>query len=558
MKTIYIIFDEVEILTNNFFVWPGLAGTISKYSYLDCINLNENYLRDNDREKLRLGQNITIPALFDVDRIDFFNKIKKHFEIFNLNFEIATAFPETPINTQNAGYIKIHNSIEDILNYVNNPNDQKWDPLKRLICYYKQGVGGFANYRTGYAFCQPNIQGAVHEIGHLLFLDHQGNFDLPPEFGPVKANEYSDKNIDYWIPIMGGTAELPAIETWSNSDAIDGYSLPEGVQNDIKLILDKNPVNLIKKPPIDYKWPTGPVKKLEKSSKTRKVLRYLTEEDGTQIEGMLGYPFDFDLYAILVKPGLFYAQVSPLDSDIMNACSIEILTCDCQLDLKKYGISRILGDFGDYPNYTIYHDLVYLENNSQDAKKYIFKNGEQEYAEFNLSARTSVMHSFQETALIILKVAGGYLNVDPVTKQPDKRRRGISQYGAVGKYKLQLNTLSWMPSSSSILKLKASCSEYRTCGNGRVTLFETQTLDSAGDENGLHTLKQKVITNGKIEEKNFLVYGKPIDINAPDPTFPDGSKKGLYLAVLIDDECKKQEFVVGYKMSNPDNPDFML
>ena len=540
MKTIYLVFDEVQISypSHAFFL---LSNKIKPY--IPSLVMDEQ-------------QTIIIPELYGAGieqwKIDILNDVRKYFSIFKgLEIKIGNNFPTglQKENTNVVGYLKIHNDNDEILELIPNPIDKKWYPLRKFINFtIVKESAGFVFTGQGIGFSSPILGVIIHEIGHLLNLEHQGEaFDRlgPPRGSLYIPGEYALKNNDLWVPLMGGNTDEPDLEHWSNSDYFN--SLKE--QNDIKVILDTNStIELIKKPPIDYKWSTGRNKSGSHpenlSNKTRKILKYVTKNDGDEIEGMLGYPFDFDIYAVLVEPGRLFIQATPENPET-TSCSIEILTCDCQLDLKKYGIIKNLNDFGDaYPSFTPSHDFIYLENNSITAENYIYEEGAQNYSENKYPTSSSFTKDFEQTTLIFIKVAGGYLNVDPITKQPNKVRRGISQYGALGKYKLYINRLSKIPDG-----LKASCKQYHTC-NGKYSFFTTKNFSILNeDPNGLRILKQKVVINKKIEEENFLVYGQPIDINAPDPTLPDGSPKGLYLPVIIDGECKKQEFVVGNNFS---------
>lgn len=184
-----------------------------------------------------------------------------------------------------------------------------------------------------------------------------------------------------------------------------------------------------------------------------------------------------------------------------------------------------------YENY----DTIFMDN----AEKFVRVEGSNEFLS------SSVSEEMDDTTLIILKVAGGWDNPVNGDKQPTTNDIGISQYGALGRYKLQMNSPSFIPNNSAKFDI---CESFGIC-NRQVTLLTTSSL--FGNSDGLHALKQQIITNGKIEEKNFIVYGKPIDRNAPTPKFPDGSTKGTYLPIFIDGECKKQEFIVGHKTYSP-------
>lgn len=539
---LYLIFNEIVISENskvNLLIHMSKERRHADGSD-NRIPPTENQYYDPDTH--------TAPLVFPAATIDkeaVLENTRKLFEIFDINIQEATTLPDSwPGNDY---YMKIQPFIVKKSDEFNSLAP-KYYPYKRFS-WLRGREGAYINFRFA-LFTEVNrntVETAytcAHEAGHLFGLGHQGDVRAPVELKQKDLSYYGPRH-NSWAPIMGDY--YGKFAQWSNSD----YFPSSRNQNDINIM--RGYMDLKKEPPKDYEWKTGRRSKPSalpskrgNSKKTRKHIRYLTENDGTVIEGILGYPFDFDLYAILVRPGQFYAKVAPLNPVITTACSLEIMYCDCQLDLKKYGITKVsYGDFGEvwwpgdssvpddrYENY----DKIFMDN----AEKFVQVKGSNEFVS------SYVLEPFDSTTLIILKVAGGWR--DPVNedKQPTTDDIGISQYGALGRYKLQISLPSLIP-NNSLTKLEI-CESFWTC-NGEVTLLTTSS-SFGGKEDGLHALKQKIITNGEIEEKNFLVYGQPIDINAPNPTFPDGSTKGIYLPVIIDGECKKQEFIVG--MSRPE------
>ena len=586
MKTIYLIFDEVRIPAGSH-VGMHLAKDIA---YADATNFP--YCVDAtvpifSNEDIILPAFITSnndplsPILVDSlgkSRLDIFNKVKEYFQIFeDLHFEIANNFPLNSWSVKNAAYIKIHNTYLEMSMF--NLTDDKWKPLKKFICRGIDKVRGFILGFTGIGFCEGDARVIIHEIGHTLGLEHHGiitygNEPTYPRGRPREILPYAGPNSDFWSPIMGQPTDA-AVMSWSNGDYInstetkilnDDEVIQDGiVNNDIKTILDKSPVKLIKVPPKDYVWETkynNPNSSKNRSRKTRKLLRMLTKADGTHIGGMLGYPFDFDLYAILVRPGEFTAEAVP-EYPEATSCSLEILACNCLFDLKKFGILETFfeDEFGGaYINGSTLHQkdssldpldfqCVYVEHNSREESKYIYQRNTQEFEpdEGPFTGFSSI--NMYETSLIILKVSGGYKNVDKNTKQPNVPDKGISQYGALGKYTLKLskpseNTsqIAGKPDGNFPLSI-GSCETYQVCSQTQYSLFPDYTVLNP-DTKGLHTLDLEVLINGKVQTKSFLVYGEPKNRRDRLP------ENGVFLDVIIDGECKKQEFVVGLKNSD--------
>ena len=138
----------------------------------------------------------------------------------------------------------------------------------------------------------------------------------------------------------------------------------------------------------------------------------------------------------------------------------------------------------------------------------------------------------------------------------DKNRTpldGWSRYGSVGEYYLKIRrdfqntdfqgTFSEDPSeflSNNILP-KCRCEEFNVCYPGRAFKVYLNVEDEAGgpvgNANEEHFIELDVIENGESGTKKFLVYGQPVNINAQE------EYGKLYLPILINGECKKQEFV---------------
>lgn len=585
MKTIYLIFDEITIPVSSH------VGQIV-VNYINSADIKDFPICAQLKIGVPFTEDIILPAFITTDpdplnpilikspglsRLDIFNSVQEHFQIFkDLRFEIANNFPLNPWNVQNAGYLKIHNTYEEMTLF--NLTDDKWKPAKRFICNGRGKILGFVIGDTGIGFSVANPDAIIHEAGHLLGLDHIGYHRYARETSPRgrrrETFELVGPNSDNWVPIMGHS-HLGGVFSWSNGDYIDAArSGPEEfsnngvIENDVKKIIETNPVKLIKNPPKDYVWTTkynNPNSSKNRSRKTRKTLRVLKKTDGTNLGGMLGYPFDFDLYAILVRPGEFTAKAVP-EYPEATSCSLEILACDCLLDFKKYRILEnwIEQDFGGiYRERAIKDDnwtplvnggtlsLAYVEHNSREESKYIYQRNMQEFGLFESPYTGFSSITMHETSLIILKVSGGYKNVDRNTKQPNVINKGISQYGALGKYTLKLSKPS--ESNSGIIGRQdsargtlsiGSCETYTSCSQSFSLFSDYDVL--LPDPKGIHTLDLEVITNGRVQTKSFLVYGEPKNRRDRLP------EHGVFLDVIIDGECKKQEFVVGLR-----NPDFL-
>lgn len=580
MITLHLVFNEVEF-TPSSSVGIFLLPASKLYRHADgSDNAINDYNVQEEEERIRQAREQGFDAAFGywdldsntkkllipaarVNRAEVLEKTQKLFEIFkNITVKESDTIPDS-WNVSTDLYMKIKPGLLPGTQEFNDL-ELKYHPFKRLKWvgfnttedFFRgkdvpeRGVEGvyssfgFALFTEVIGNASETAYVCAHEAGHFLGLGHQGDERHSVEVKQKDLSYYGSSytNQESWSPIMGYF--YGRLAQWSNSD----YFPSSRNQNDVYMMSRRSFSSLHKTPPKGYVWqtgrrgkPSGPPSKIGNTKKIRKLLRYLKEEDGTVIEGMLGYPFDFDLYAIVVKPGVFYASVTS-NSNLPTPCSLEIISCECQLDLKKYGIIKNIYDFetpwvADPSVYDAYsRDMIFMDN----AKKFVVTEGSQEYP------NSSILESINDTTLIFLKVAGGWKEPVNGDRQPTTDDMGISQYGALGKYKLQISAPSSIPSFGFIPFSK--CEKFIICNNRRnIVLWTTERMGFGGSNTGLHVLKQPTLINGEIEEKKFLVYGEPININDPLPRLPSGRPApGFYLKVIIDGQCKKQEFVVGY------------
>jgi hypothetical protein len=230
----------------------------------------------------------------------------------------------------------------------------------------------------------------------------------------------------------------------------------------------------------------------------------------------------------------------------MTDCEITHLKCKCEKDKQKNNLD-MSSDFGgtySSPGQTLSFQKILVGNDDIDLDldlDYAAEDGNMDAAD-----TPEMTITVPYTTLVYLKIRGD--NGSPVDSfdNPMQVDKSWSRYGALGQYKLEINGGQVLDPGSDIPG--GHCEEFTYCLNGntqKISLFVQDDKDSGnGDPNKLHVLENTAIINGESVEKKFLVYGQPIPINAPE------EPGKFYLTVLIDGECKKQEFVVGLNSNN--------
>jgi len=390
----------------------------------------------------------------------------------------------------------------------------------------------------------------AHELGHQFPFKghrdgsgHDGNFN-----GNIAIGAY-----DYyfghsnWGPMMGSAAFGTQLVQWSKGEY---NSATNKIDDDISVINKELP--LIKKPKKSMPALAYTQKesiKFEDPYWDKNLgynVRVLTKNDVQEIKengnnkkiikGLIGFPYDFDIIKMVLPPGTYNFIINPFfdeNKSTMLDPKLEILNCSCQ-ESKEDNNPQC--DQNNLPSF-------FPSDIDQNKMQCICFN---DFAGYRSSISSplndgfftvSLTHELKNRQIVYLRIQG------------DKNRTpsdGWSRYGSLGEYYLKItrnwnNTYSEDPStflSNNILP-KARCEDFNTCF-GKVLLYtEDEIGGPAGNSNEEHFLELDIIKDGETEKEKFLVYGQPLDIDAEEE---DGK---FYLTVLINDECKKQEFITG-------------
>lgn len=418
----------------------------------------------------------------------------------------------------------------------------------------------------------------VHEFGHFLsnnnqpFINHDGvmngggyygghngwapimgnsqNVDPASSAGPIALTNHDFNPVFY-------SQKVPLVQ-WSKGE----YKNANEKQDDIQLLSER------------YGWVKAPIKlknlKNKQSFPVPKKMRHIIKSDMAEqtdpvyifsdyyekenkieypgfkktIKGMIGYSYDFDILKILLKAGEYQIKlITPNSSPYYGGLEI--------VNFKEQNIQ--LASDGDYGG-------IYPTNISSDNFESIL---------YNEDTTTSKIKSFTEetynyrihtatirlswSTIIYLKVFGD--------KKPDPldTEKGFSEYGSIGKYFIEIsNIIDYIRLQdlgetnilNTYLTPHAIPENYVVCKDGseyEVTFFTEKTYNPGGyeDPNGPHFLTMPVYWNNSVINKQFLVYGQPIDIDAEE----EGGK--FYLNVLINGTPKKQEFILGFNADSP-------
>lgn len=423
-------------------------------------------------------------------------------------------------------------------------------------------------------FTKEGISSTIlHEFSHFI---NNGNGIKIDHDGQGQEQYYLGHN--KWFPIMGSRAgtevevhgftnlnarilnkdmALPFVESksqgtiqqWSKGE----YKGATSQIDDINIL--GNTFEWIKKP-LNGKNPPSYKKSVDGIRKARTILKddfkILTDnvyqniggfsDFVKTIEGVIGYSYDFDILKILLKKGRYKFVIETPNTSHLDA-KIEILNCSCEEKSKsKPNCNKKVGDV--FPK-NIDDRFTCIKYKDQD----IYEAGFLEFEEFSSRGYAAVVN-LEYSTVIYLKISG---NKKPDVEPPDPDS-GYTPYGSIGKYFLQIFHDGGISQSfadgnaefllNTTLPPEARCERVNVCINNsfeELDLFVQDTHMKANGNNttGLHTLKLSTIVDGKIKSNNFLVYGQPID---KDATEEPGK---LYLKVLIDGVCKKQEFIVG-------------
>ena len=390
----------------------------------------------------------------------------------------------------------------------------------------------------------------AHELGHQFpFKGHRDNSghdgNLNGDFANGDYDYYFGHN--NWGPIMGNPKVGTQLIQWSKGEYNNATNK---VDDDISLINKDLP--LIKKP----KKSMSPLSYTQKDSihfeskywdkslgynvriLTKNDVEEIKENGRTQkiIKGLIGFPYDFDIIKMVLPPGTYTFTINPFFEEnqaTMLDPKLEILNCHCQESKED---NNPACNQNDLPSF-------YPSDINQNKMQCICFNDNIEYGQSISSPENdgfytvSVTSTLKNRGIIYLRIKG------------DKNRTpsdGWSRYGSLGEYYLKIKrshegAFSNDPStflSNNILP-KVRCEDFNTCA-GQILLYtEDETGGPIGNPNEEHFIELNIVKNGQKEIKKFLVYGQPLSMDTLD-------RNGkFYLPVIIDGECKKQEFITG-------------
>lgn len=394
----------------------------------------------------------------------------------------------------------------------------------------------------------------AHELGHQFPFKghrdgggHDGNLDGNQAIGAY--DYYFGHN--NWGPIMGGPAFGTQLAQWSKGEY---NSATNKIDDDISVINKELP--LIKKPKKSMPalaYTQNESIKFEDAYWDKNLgynVRVLTKNDTAEIKengnnkkiikGLIGFPYDFDIIKMVLPPGIYTFTINPFFDEnqaTMLDPKLEILNCRCQ-ESKEDNNPQCNQD--NLPSF-------FPSDIDQNKMQCICFNDFAGYISSISSPlndgffTVSLRHELKNRQIVYLKIQG------------DKNRTpsdGWSRYGSLGEYYLKItrnwnNTYSEDPStflSNNILP-KSRCQEFYVC-NGKTILYtEDESGGPQGNENEEHFIELSTVLNGEIVNQKFLVYGQPIDKDTVTDT-PE-YKGRLFLTVIINGECKKQEFITG-------------
>lgn len=389
----------------------------------------------------------------------------------------------------------------------------------------------------------------AHEVGHRFELEHDSAI-----LGGQKFEYYDGWNHSFkWAPIMGAQPLYRApisLTQWSEGEYIGATN------NENDIIKLGNNISYIKKPKNSLsKVSQNDFENFERFSNgecwdkissdgynVRTINRsdVKTNADNKKvIEGMIGFPGDFEILKMVLPKGDYSFTIDSITKSNQGSMldpEIQILNCNCQRSKEKHPVGC---NSSNLPT-------IYPENVSNKVQCISFTNclsdsyTTSKKTPSNSDGFSIVTASLQlnYTSIVYLLIKGG---------QETPMDEGWSNYSSIGKYFLEIKKDgSNSPDSflgSEILP-KCRCEEFDFCKNNsteKVLLYVQDQGDEIGTTNKTeaHIEEFSSVIDGEAKTKKFLVYGEPIPVDAQE----DPNK--FYLNVVIDGQCKKQEFVVG-------------
>ncbi len=572
------------------------GGDLTSNNCIDSaasVDINGKLLSSFDdflKNPLADGGNIYFPPPSSIDQETILKEVKKYFEIFYTNIEIDN---NITVNNNTEPYFLIlfmERYTPNTDKFNNDLKDPKYNNFKRFML--SESLDGplplgfvFPNSNLSVIFYDSTSSAhwacvIAHEIGHLFELPHRGDItNTYIDDGVQKVckenNNYYNKSEtarhNIWGPIMG--LQPPEIEIfqWSNGDYINAYpsfrssprgrpSSSESIGDDITYITYK--ANLLKTVPNQQKenfnnqkpWADfeDPFPKIDK-----KTARLITKNYDSALgyEGLIGYPYDYDILKILLPAGDYSFEINSILFDDENLAfsmlypKLDLLYCNVELDKQKENITMD-EQFGNLSYVGAKYDTL-------DTAKIGIKN-ETKYIKEASTPQNSLYRSstsnitLDYTTMVYLRACGNYRDPVDGNESPSRAYLGWSRYGSIGRYEVRIDGGSVLLESYSNTGWEipnGHAEKFDICDK-KIFLFMQDEKDPEISANPfeLHILEHKFIVNGNVEEEKFLVYGKPIDIKAPE------DPKKFYLSIIDkeDNQGKKQEFIVGQGLEEED------
>ena len=515
---------------------------------------------------------IQIPActyvnLYGADGQSLIDNLRLHFDMFNIDFEIAQGSSATQVIVVDRYW----------------PDDEwpygpEYDNFKRLMWSAMANPNGTRTQFAGMCFnCNPdagfnkvmlvlwdpsdqNSKVFAHEIGHYFSLSHLGH----------GIEEYHKCNNSNWSPIMGegrcrwdhwsdGRYERALKQDENQDDILDmhqygGLQFKKGLNTDDLSDLVRN------KGFKNFPWESNQYPFRKKDHKWARWVR----RGNPPWKGLIGHPYDYDIIKILLPKGTYGITAtrkrSPNDSFYLTA---EKMYCNFERD--KYEEQYQTNDrfYGDVLTDSIDSDPGYNHLEEVFTRIGVLNDIKYRKEQFkvmqNEAAVASESFTLDYTTLIYVRVCGNYKGpVDPSTERPTQTFMGFSRYGSMGKYYLDIS--GGMPLiEDNILEVPNGVpAKFYVCVDGQLKttfLFFRDDQDKVrcaypcGDPNSVHTLKHVLIKDGEAEIKEFLVYGKSIDVDTSAgntaPSAPIGDGKFYLYGMSQFGKSIKKEFIVG-------------
>ena len=411
-------------------------------------------------------------------------------------------------------------------------------------------------------------QTVAHELAHLVDLRHDTKGGKPGDSGP--DSYYAGHGV--WAPIMGNPPMTngQVLDQW----AINEYSLNTNKENDIEIL--GNELGFVKPPcqtcdpappwqdrPNYYGlkkfallkdtecWDRDPGGVTAFTMKFGYNVRIITNNDvqNSSIEGMIGFPYDFDILKFILPKGSYQFKIDNIPSRNLGSMldpQIDIINCQSHRPKKEGSqIGRgVACDQNMLPG--LYPEGINCQCISYDP---CFSENEEEYTlsqnfgeEDGFKAVTASV-KLSNRSIVYVRIRGGK------EQTPDT---GWSRYGSVGKYKLEIKKNGQNLQSSDLPYNpipECRCQQFRICDDyvgfnneGTPILYVQDEEEPIGTQNQAeaHIKEMVIILEGKKTKQKFLVYGPPLP--------PGASEDGKFCLTILDpltNECHRQEFVTG-------------